>query len=258
MRFHFFFGYDGNKREEVEKIYDVLKDSLEGVTTIVEPFCGSSAFSFYLSTLFPKRFKYVLNDNSHHLMTIYKLCREDPTGFEKWCDEMEEHGKDHSRENYNKLIQRDDITGFTILQCWSIFALGYYKMDTERNGKKSTFRKLRFTPIIDFLRNENVELIEGNAITCLEAYKNNPLAVIFLDPPYILRANKFYSSSSLNFYDWISPQDLRDWMAKVILCLNDIPEIRSCFKTLYFGVPYPKRKRSSSTRCNQVIIRNLL
>ena len=39
MRNHFIFSYMGNKREEVEIIHDTIKDKLEGIDTIIEPFC---------------------------------------------------------------------------------------------------------------------------------------------------------------------------------------------------------------------------
>ena len=48
MKNHFFFSYAGNKREEVEHIYNKL--DLENIETIVEPFCGSCAVSYYIWT----------------------------------------------------------------------------------------------------------------------------------------------------------------------------------------------------------------
>ena len=48
MKNHFFFSYCGNKREEVEHIYNLL--DLNNIDTIVEPFCGSCAMSYYIWT----------------------------------------------------------------------------------------------------------------------------------------------------------------------------------------------------------------
>ena len=48
MKNHFFFSCCGNKREEVEHIYNLL--DLENIDTIVEPFCGSCAMSYYIWT----------------------------------------------------------------------------------------------------------------------------------------------------------------------------------------------------------------
>ena len=58
MKNHFVISYAGNKRNEVTRIYETLK--LENITTIVEPFCGTAAVSFYISTLHPQKFKYIL------------------------------------------------------------------------------------------------------------------------------------------------------------------------------------------------------
>ena len=55
MKQHFFMAYFGNKRQEVENLYNFLKSKLENIKNIVEPFCGSSALSFYISTLHPKK-----------------------------------------------------------------------------------------------------------------------------------------------------------------------------------------------------------
>ena len=68
MKNHFIFSYAGNKRNEVEQIFD--KIDLKDIDTIIEPFCGSSAMSYYLSTLYPKKFKYILNDNSKEIYNI--------------------------------------------------------------------------------------------------------------------------------------------------------------------------------------------
>ena len=64
MKNHFIISYAGNKRQESNYIYEYIKDKLNDIEYIIEPFCGSSALSYYLSTLYPHRFKYILNDNN--------------------------------------------------------------------------------------------------------------------------------------------------------------------------------------------------
>ena len=41
-----------NKRNEVELIQEYIKNDLNDITTIIEPFCGSCAISFYLWTIY--------------------------------------------------------------------------------------------------------------------------------------------------------------------------------------------------------------
>ena len=75
MKNHFIIAYPGNKRQEVEIIYKNL--DFNNITTIIEPFCGSCALSYYISTIHPKKYKYILNDLDHYLtpfMTSKKKC----------------------------------------------------------------------------------------------------------------------------------------------------------------------------------------
>ena len=74
MKNHFFFSYAGNKRNEVDHILSYIESqNFDNIKTIIEPFCGSSALSYYISTKYPKKFNYILNDFDEHLITLYKL-----------------------------------------------------------------------------------------------------------------------------------------------------------------------------------------
>ena len=76
MNNHFVFPYAGNKRQEVVKLHDYIVDKLDGIDTIIENFCGSSAMSYYISTKYPKRFKYILNDMNPRLIELYCLVKD--------------------------------------------------------------------------------------------------------------------------------------------------------------------------------------
>ena len=74
MKNHFFYPYVGNKREEVEHIYNLL--DLNNINTIVEPFCGSCAVSYYIwSQNKDKNYKYILNDLDSNLINLLKSIR---------------------------------------------------------------------------------------------------------------------------------------------------------------------------------------
>ena len=75
MKNHFITSYAGNKREECEEIYRIC--NFDGITTIVEPFCGSSAISYYISLHYPSKFKYILNDNNKFLIELYKIMKDE-------------------------------------------------------------------------------------------------------------------------------------------------------------------------------------
>ena len=61
MKNHFIFSYVGNKRNEIAEIYKHI--NFEGIETIIETNCGSSAMAYYISVQNPNRYKYILNDN---------------------------------------------------------------------------------------------------------------------------------------------------------------------------------------------------
>jgi site-specific DNA-adenine methylase len=74
MKNHFFYPYFGNKTQEVEYIYNSL--DLKNIDTIVEPFCGSCAVSYYIwSQNKYKDYKYTLNDLDDNLINLLKSMR---------------------------------------------------------------------------------------------------------------------------------------------------------------------------------------
>ena len=74
---HLFCGYAGNKRNECEIIYEEIKNKLDNIATIIESFCGTSAFSYYISLKHPKQFKYVSNDNNIFLIQLYAIAKHE-------------------------------------------------------------------------------------------------------------------------------------------------------------------------------------
>ena len=88
MKNHFFFSYAGNKRNEVGNILSYIEScNFNNIETIVEPICGTSALSYYISTKYPKKFNYVLNDFDENLITLYKLVSNDKK-FKKFNKEL--------------------------------------------------------------------------------------------------------------------------------------------------------------------------
>ena len=71
MKNHFYFSYFGNKRNEVNQIYESI--NFDNIDLIIEPFCGSCAMSYFIAQQQPKKFKYILNDNNEHLINFMKI-----------------------------------------------------------------------------------------------------------------------------------------------------------------------------------------
>jgi len=63
------------------------------------------------------------------------------------------------------------------------------------------------TPILNFLRTEDVEFKNIEAIDIYEQYKDNKDVFFIMDPPYIMTCNDFYieeKKKRLNIYEYIN------------------------------------------------------
>ena len=85
---------------------DTLPDKFNDIDIIFEPLCSSSAFSYYLSLKHPKKFKYVLNDNNHHLLTIYDIVTK-PKELDELINKLNDISKDINKDKYNLLCKDD-------------------------------------------------------------------------------------------------------------------------------------------------------
>ncbi len=97
---HFYMTYFGNKRKEMNIIYKNL--NFDNIDTIIEPFCGSCAISFYIANLNPGKYKYILNDNNPYLKELYEIIIDDEKS-EKFENEYNETIKKiNNKEDYMK------------------------------------------------------------------------------------------------------------------------------------------------------------
>jgi len=141
MNNHFFFSYAGNKRQEIKIIYDEIEPSLKDVKTIIEPYCGTSAMSYYISTKHPKEYKYILNDNNKMLIMLYKLVQEGTKEKEvedkinKYIIKFNECKTNEERKIYYNSILKDNGC-----ICSYIFINKYYRYS---NRSLDSLRSLR-------------------------------------------------------------------------------------------------------------------
>ena len=205
MKNHFIYSYIGNKREEVEKIYNgiiennILKDE---INIICEPYCGSSAMSVYIAMMHPKKYKYILNDNDSNLIELYKILQDD--------DKLNEfifivnslcfiEGKFINKEEYLKLKTSKTIYTYFIMHKYYNICQGIYPhtrksipLDINDIKKKGIYKFLH-TEEIQFYNNDSMDIINNN---------NNTNTLILLDPPYISTCNESYTNAKLNIYQW--------------------------------------------------------
>jgi hypothetical protein len=197
----------GNKREEVDTIIPALRlDERGHITTIVEPFCGSCSMSFRISQMYPKKYKFVLNDLDKDLIELIRIAK-DP---KQWSDFknivimmieliLSADSFDDEKSTYNAFVAGGTTYGHYLGHKYYTFRNGLYPNTSIKEIKDFE------CPFIDFLRSEDVTITQGDAQACFDKY-NVQEAMILLDPPYIMTCNSFYNgggSDSFNIYEYL-------------------------------------------------------
>lgn len=255
---HFIFPYSGNKRNECENIYNNIKDKLDGITTIIEPFCGSSAFSVYMASKFPNRFKYILNDENKRLMELYNLLKtEDET--RDLVEKLTEISKDINNEKYEKLKENDILINFVYIN--SVFSLRSGLFPTNRKIK-TNFNDILDRPIIQFLRSEDVTIYNIDGVELLEKEKNNKDNLIFIDPPYMRSCNSYYdmtneNKTKFNIYEYLASKenDINIIKAFIVLVLEKNWIINLLFQN-NIKTEYSKQYAPSKKKTTHILIDN--
>lgn len=242
MKNHYYTYYYGNKRNEIETILPLI--NLDNITTIIEPFAGSSAMSYYIFTKYPKRFKYILNDNDKINYQLFNVSKD----FEK---------TQKFNENINKLIDEwntyeDDVSRKVFYTGIDINTLEGYIFTYKYRNRRPTFYpllscikqikpfKLQDYPVYNFYNNEDITY---SNIDGIEIIKNNynvgNNSLFLIDPPYLKSSKKYkiYNNLNMNIYDWILEYEnlLLNNENKFIFILEMIKEVEaifSNFKTL--------------------------
>ena len=226
MKNHFFFPYNGNKREEVEHIYNLL--DLDNIYTIIEPFCGSCAMSYYIWTQNKdKNYKYILNDLDNNLIDLLKSIRsgeykeiEDEVNIMR--EEILKYENDmiEAKKIYINYIKKGKLNGYVLGNKYYSMRAGLFPLrDFKRyfNNKKLD---LSIAPIYDFLVNANIELHSGDANKIIDE-NDNEKTFIFLDPPYIASCNVFYSTDTgeniCNIYEKLVLYGLKNYKCKILI-----------------------------------------
>ncbi len=121
MKQHFVMAYAGNKREEVEQIYDNI--NFTNINTIIEPYAGTCAISYYISTKQPKKFTYILNDLNNNMYKLYNILKD-----KEQIIKFEKDVNDIAKTIINKDTYLNIINNKNCVVAWFIFN----KMRTAR------------------------------------------------------------------------------------------------------------------------------
>lgn len=233
---HFIFGYAGNKRQEVLSIVSHL--NLDDVTTIVEPFCGTSALSCYLSQLYPNRFIYRLNDIDSKLIELYFLLQNEEK-TKKLEDDYNECIKDMTKEKYHAILDDGDMLGYVLSHKHY-----YMKVGTYSSTRKPSRGNFCDTAIVKFLRNETVEISNIDGASVMKEYMQSPTTIIYLDPPYLKTYNKSHYANSLNFfgiYTYLESPDIKNYKCQIYLHILENADLTNKLK-FNFNLLYSESK----------------
>lgn len=248
MKNHFIFGYAGNKRDEVEKIYSEI--DFTNVKHIIEPFSGTCALSYYISTLHPKTFTYHINDNNKCLIELYNILKS-KTKTNKLNKDFNKLAKILNKDIYNKL-DFNSLMGFLIHSKFYSIRPGLFRLDYK-------YKEIDFNlyPIVNFLRSEKVIITSIDGCELLQKYINNKNCFIFLDPPYLMSCNDFYLSPTVNIYEFMCINDIDLYNCKFITVLEDNWIIKLLFKNKII-IEYDKLYQTSKKKTKHLLIKNFI
>lgn len=250
---HFSLPWHGNKRTECKIIYDNL--NLDGIETIVEPFCGTSAISYYISTLHPLKYTYHLNDNNPFLIQLYEISKNEEKYKQLICDLNELRTVLTDKIKYDELDIKTFIGWVYKNKIYNIRP-GLCPLN-KRNGP-DILNKMLFVPMLNFLRTEKIIFTCDCGIKILNNFKDNSKALVFLDPPYLQSCNDFYLNSDTGIYEYLFKNPILNYKCKIYLCLELTWIIKMLFEK-YEIIEYSKSYNGSKKK-NVIhgIIKNIL
>jgi site-specific DNA-adenine methylase len=225
MKNHFFFAYAGNKRQEVEHIYENI--NFKNIDTLVEPFCGSCALSYYIwSQNRTKNYKYILNDLDSNLIELLRIVRDDKyreleDDVNKKREEILSYEDDmiEAKKIYVEYIKQKDLKGYLLTQKYHSMRAGMFPLN--QFDKFSKVLDLSLATIYDFLKTADIEIYNEDANKIIDKYDNKK-TFIFLDPPYIANCNNYYSTDTTeniqNIYEMLYHKGLKNFKCKILIC----------------------------------------
>ena len=263
MKNHFFFSYPGNKREEVEHIYNNI--NLEGIDTIVEPFCGSSAISYYIWTKNKdKNYKYILNDLDDKLIELLRIIKKGK--YEEIQNDVNRKREEiitcfddieKAKNLYINYIKNEKVNGYILANKYFKIKIGLFPNEINRMKKELNFKS---HPIFEFLTTAEIEIYNTDGNKIINDYDNEK-SFIFLDPPYIASCNSFYSTDSgentNNIYEFLSSKGLKNFKCKILICHENNWLFKLIFKDYYDGaIEYKKKYNNKHRETSHICIKN--
>jgi hypothetical protein len=265
MKPHYYTPYVGNKRNEIKDILPLI--NLDNITTIIEPFAGSSAMSYYISTLYPNKFKYILNDNDKINYDMFKVSKDPVLSDEfnekinKIIDQFNTYTEDIPRKTFYNSIDKKTLEGYIFTFKYCCFRRGLYP-SIKRTKQVKPF-KIQDVPIHHFYNNEDITYTNIDGVEMIinnydDETSNRKLFLV--DPPY-LKTSKgfgFYNNLNMDIYDWILEYEdlLLNNKNKFIFILEHIEEIDKLFSNFKTLNIYDKKYHMSQRNTKHIVYSN--
>ena len=245
---HFYISYYGNKRAEMNEIYNTL--NFEGIETVIEPYCGSCAMSYYIWTKHPN-LKFVLNDNNKYLFEMFEIIRDNNKllEFENKINDEILPIVSKGKTEYMNFVKDDHIYSWFIAHKYYSIRPKLYPIG------RTSFSKLKFENygIVDFFKNANIIFNHSEGVECYEKYKNDEKNLILFDPPYLNSCNTMYQIPNGNIYEYLYNNDINKEKARIYLILEDNWIIKLLFKNCEIKT-YEKKYSLSKKKTQHNII----
>lgn len=263
---HFICTYLGNKWKEMKNIdpFIPFDKILSGeLTTIIEPFCGSSAMSFYIYKKIPEeninQYKFILNDFDKELFNLYMTFKIESIddiilGINK------ELQKINLPSDIKNLRKRNDKNPYEYVAHMKSGIAQYFK-------KPNLITKLKDLQIefINFIKRDNVIITNNDWLDCYNENYNN--SIYLFDPPYVMGDNSYYKldrnyncDGCKNIYEYFylkydgNLNKIED--KKIIFVLEGVWFIRLLFKDNIKG-EYNKTYSMTKKQTKHIFISNL-
>ena len=187
----FYFAWSGNKRSEIKHFIDYIKEA--NPSRVIEPFCGSCAVSLHSSIREGIKCDYILNDTDRGLLAVLNHAKANG------CAELFQFcldNRDLTKEEYKKLCKEAKTNP-------NAFNTTYYnKVHNRVPGlypppeKKIGLDFNKYTKTDAFFK--DAVITQEDYKECMNKYKDDAEALLFLDPPYLDSSNSCYSQYTKN------------------------------------------------------------
>ena len=226
---HFIYAYSGNKRTETTNIINNISNITDHLN-IIEPFCGSSAISFYIWQIYKDKFNYYLNDNDKTLIEIYELLKSvslDEIYSKLQTINNEINGSPEPKKYFYNIYKNPrNIYDYIYVNKYYSIRPGLYR-ETKKITPLVGNNNLEL--FITFIKSPYVHINYGDWSIFYDRYKNDDKSIIILDPPYINSCNDYYNNPDTNLYKKFHDEPIENFKASIYLILENYWIIKLLF-----------------------------